>query len=169
MRSLLAAVLFVALPGCMVLTPDEDPPPLARPCSAPAEEALSLKDGPYGVARVSDVAAYPSFRSDYPKRLVFDRSKSSARIEYFHEDKTVVETWSVGPLSMPTEGQCNLTGHERGALTIASVTIDGVAGDLSRYDGTDVTLMAGATVRYQLTDGSESRVEYRQGFAPNSW
>ena len=170
MRPLLAALASLALPGCLLdLSPDdEDPPPTANPCG-PAEAPLMLQDGPYGsgVAKLGDVAAYPSFRSDYPKRLVFERSKSSARIEYFHEDKAVVETWTVGPLSTPVEGQCNVTGHERGTLTIASVTIDGVAGDLSRYDGADVTLMAGATVTYRLTDGSVSSIDYRHGFSPS--
>lgn len=167
MRSLLAAALLCALPGCFWHTsPDDDPPPRIQ--CPPAEPPQTLENGPYGsgVQKVQNIAAYPSFRSDYPKRLVFDRATSSARIEYFHETQSVVEQWSVGPLSTPIEGACNLTGHERGELTIASVTIDGKAGDLSLYSGWTVTLMAGATVTYQNADGAAQSVEYRHGFSP---
>jgi hypothetical protein len=169
MRPLLALLVLVALPGCFLnIREDDDPPPIANPCSAPAEPPQTLADGPYGsgVEKVLELAAYPSFKSDYPKRLVFDRATTSARIEYIHEDKTVVERWTVGPLTSPAEGECSRTGHERGDLTIASVTIDGVAGELSRYAGVRVTLMAGASVIYQHSDGRQATVTYQHGFSP---
>jgi hypothetical protein len=167
MRSLLAAVVLVALPGCFWHTSSPDDPPPRVQCP-PAEPPQTLADGPYGsgVQNVDTLAAYPSFRSDYPKRLVFDRATSSARIEYFHEDKAIVEQWSVGPLSTPVEGACSLTGHERGELTISSVTIDGAPGDLAQYSGWTVTLMAGATVTYTGADGRELTAEYRHGYSP---
>lgn len=167
MRSLLAALALVALPGCFWhASPDDDPPPRIQ--CPPAEPPQTLANGPYGsgVHKVTELAAYPSFRSDYPKRLVFDRATSSVRIEYVHETTSVVEQWSVGPLSTPVEGTCNLTGHERGELTLSSVTIDGKAGELSKYAGWTVTLMAGATLTYKGPSGEELSVEYRHGFSP---
>jgi len=166
MRLLLAALALSVVPACM-MPHEDDPPPIANPCPPP-EEALSLKDGPYGsgVTPSTEVDVYPSYKSDYPKRLVFERATSTARIEYVHEDKTVVEKWKVLSLTKPIEGACSTQGHERTNLQLAGITIDGVMGDISRYAGlTKVTLMAGASLHYEFS-GRDLTVEYRHGFSP---
>jgi hypothetical protein len=168
MRPLLAALALCFFPACVVISEEEDTPPIPSPC-LPSEEALSLKDGPYGsgVEQLKTNEPYPSFASNYPKRLVFDRATSSARIVYFHEDKLVVEKWTVGPLTKPREGNCNMEGHERGNLQLASITIDGATGELAKYAGlASVTLIAGASVHYRHHDGRELTTTYRHGFAP---
>lgn len=167
MRPLVAALaLSVALPGCLDFS--EDPPPTVNTCG-PAEPPLELEDGPYGsgIAKVTLLSVYPSYRSDYPKRLVVDRKSSSARIEYVHEGKSVVETWTMGSIAPgPATGACKVPGHEQAELTIASITVDGAPGELSRYGDLTATLVAGATLTYKRGRAIMSTVEYRHGFSP---
>src|SRR5688572_17600719 len=111
-RSLLLMALLVAAPGCLIhLAPGEGDESSCPPPEPPA----TIEDGTYGssVQRVDSVAAYPSFRSDYPKALAFDRDARTVRISYLHEDKRVVENWAVTSLVTPSVGACSRTGHEQ--------------------------------------------------------
>lgn len=174
MRFLFALVALVVVPGCMLdFTADGEPPRLP-PC-APIEAPIKIVDGAYGsgAGENLDLAVYPSFRTDHPQRMVFDRATSSLRIEYVHETKTVVEQWTVGAITTERarENHCEVTGHERAELNIASVTIDGVAGDLTQYRGWSATLRSGQyadayITHRRLADGHERAVGYGHGASP---
>jgi hypothetical protein len=165
---LLPAILLLAVgPACVVASSQSEGGASVGETCADPEKPLTILDGPYGsgVTLVDDRAAYPSFRSDYPKRLVIDRAANTARIEYVHEDVAIVEQWTMGAITTPFEGVCKREGLEIAPLTIASVTVDGAAGDLSLYDNWSVVVHGAADVIYRGAGGLV-RGDFHHGFAP---